>query len=691
MADWYCDITLPQAGYANYSTTPVAAGTVPTKPEDGNGKAAGPATMATRVITFTGLPTAAQAITVGGVTFTAVASGATGNQFNIGADAATTAANLRAAINASTTSLVNPTPAMTCPLRNAVNATNSGATITLYTRIAGSEWNSITETSTLSNVTNNQWSGGTDGAWGYFFNTSTISWPTSVSAGAYGAFVGAYLGAVAAGDIVHIRTKRSGSNVVLTWPSSTLNVAGRSVGTLAAPLVYLADAGIKWSGDAGVFTMTMNASQNASRQFTLPAVAGVKQVWAGVKTGEFSRNWRHELTGTVVTANYYFMLGASTNSAANFVELRNMEITGAGGAALDNVNSTYRYVMLHPPGNSAFPREAPSLVCEGLYFRSAGAVSPFTGCYTGGAAGWVRAIDCVNDHTGLTLASSEAILQTLNQISSSTYNGRYEFILCRFLGFPAAANLSGFQGLAAKQVAVFMRDCEFPNIKCFGGVANGGYLGSTEDTTNPNVDLLRSIRIVSSVGNRPSIFETARWGWGWFDSAAPVVSSSLLPDGVTPFSLRCAVTTESGNVAKKNPVRFPRMSKINSLADGDRTTTLRILVDNNLRTALGSRDPKNDELWIDVSYVGTDGKPKLVSSRAALGATPAGLSAGDSGDWSATAYDVNGGSHSYTPLEISVSCPGVAEKSEVALIFSAGCQSSSIDDLVFLDPEWTLA
>ncbi len=49
---------------------------------------------------------ATDAVKVNGVTFTAVASGATGNQFNIGASDTLTAVNLAAAINGSATALV---------------------------------------------------------------------------------------------------------------------------------------------------------------------------------------------------------------------------------------------------------------------------------------------------------------------------------------------------------------------------------------------------------------------------------------------------------------------------------------------------------------------------------------------------------------------------------------------------------
>lgn len=61
------------------------------------------ATQATSTFTFASTgPTNGQTCTICGVTFTAVTSSATGNQFNISATPATVAANLATAINAAT-------------------------------------------------------------------------------------------------------------------------------------------------------------------------------------------------------------------------------------------------------------------------------------------------------------------------------------------------------------------------------------------------------------------------------------------------------------------------------------------------------------------------------------------------------------------------------------------------------------
>jgi len=67
----------------------------------------GNAVRAAGTITFSGNLSANDTILINGVTFTAVASGATGNQFNIGASAALTIVAAAAAINASATALVS--------------------------------------------------------------------------------------------------------------------------------------------------------------------------------------------------------------------------------------------------------------------------------------------------------------------------------------------------------------------------------------------------------------------------------------------------------------------------------------------------------------------------------------------------------------------------------------------------------
>lgn len=73
--------------------------TVAVSIQEGATRASGTFTLASVIAT--------DACSINGVTFTCVASGATGNQFNVGADDEETATNLAAAINGSVTALVD--------------------------------------------------------------------------------------------------------------------------------------------------------------------------------------------------------------------------------------------------------------------------------------------------------------------------------------------------------------------------------------------------------------------------------------------------------------------------------------------------------------------------------------------------------------------------------------------------------
>lgn len=86
---------------------------------------------------------ATDAISINGVTFTAVASGATGNQFNVGASDTETATNLAAAIVASATALVN----------EFVTATSAAAVVTVTAKNGGVQGNSITIASADATIT----------------------------------------------------------------------------------------------------------------------------------------------------------------------------------------------------------------------------------------------------------------------------------------------------------------------------------------------------------------------------------------------------------------------------------------------------------------------------------------------------------------------------------------------------------
>lgn len=109
-------------------------------------QASGTVTLATHLATHT--------VTVNGVVFTCMASGATGNQYNVGASDTLTAVELAAAINASATALVS----------GYVTATSAAAVVTVSSVIPGVSANMFTlAISAGGTVSGAKLTGGTDG------------------------------------------------------------------------------------------------------------------------------------------------------------------------------------------------------------------------------------------------------------------------------------------------------------------------------------------------------------------------------------------------------------------------------------------------------------------------------------------------------------------------------------------------
>lgn len=135
-------------------TSGVRPGTIQTKANAV--KATGTVTLVSHLATHT--------VTVNGVTFTCVASGATGNQYNVGASDSLTAVNMAAAINASTDTdgLVLATAGVASVTLTALVPTELGNAVTLAISAGGS-------------VSGARMSGGTNGSSERSHNYGSVS------------------------------------------------------------------------------------------------------------------------------------------------------------------------------------------------------------------------------------------------------------------------------------------------------------------------------------------------------------------------------------------------------------------------------------------------------------------------------------------------------------------------------------
>lgn len=692
MTDFYCDHQNTTLYPSAYMSTPASAASLP---QDGDGTVTG--TGATPAVSSaswdcTSASASSGTMTIMGATVTGITGGA----------GATVALAAAAAINASTAAVTTANGnIVNVYLKALVWATTSGATLIVYSRIASAALNYSSNSSCLmaagtgwiSPPANAQFSGGVSGPFAYLFNTATLAAAVSstvgTTVGGYGAMPATVMGAVNDGDRFYFRSKRSGANIEIILPTnSSITVTTRSKGTRTAPLSFLVDSGVKWPGDNGVFTITADSSLSYSRTIQIPAVVGLRQVWAGSRIDDDNCSFRFKITGVPIGA-YQLAIGGGTSGADSTIDLEGIEISGdilVGSLyTMNNVNSTFNYVTLRAP-TSTLTRDEARLNVRDCVFRQRGKRSVFAGS-SGSYQSSVRVEKCKFDHTGITQTTDSAIVYT----QTSSFTMRFEAINCRWIGFTADVNLSGFQLFSAAETAMFsLKNCFAPYIGVAGGTTMGGLLGITESAGSVKHELLRSISVLSALGTRNFVFETVRKSVVWVDSSAPYVTASRLPDD-TPFSLRYGITSESGMVTPRFPVRFPRLGKHNSLADGTRTAKLKFLADNNILAALsgGPRSPTNEEIWAVISYVKTDGTLSQVSSGKTLWASAVSVDSGVAGDWSATSYDL-AGAHSYTPFEITLSLPNVKTLTELGLELFVGCQSNSVTNVLFVSPEWSL-
>lgn len=314
MAEFYCDISAVGNEYQAYADTSASWAV----PQDGNGKAGFGHAAACPVaeVTFAAVPTSGTISVYGvSVTLTGVLSAAS-------TSAAATA--LAASINATTATTEAGVCQNLLPLNRFVFARvkpTDANTVQIMCRIAGADLNfSDNASARVTNTFNNSamtspvdFAGGADGPFAYLYNTTTVFGRSPNLSGsaapAYGIFFNAAPGPTNPGmsDVVHLRTRRSGSNLAQgTWQTTgTLNAFWRQ-------RCYLADDGTVWSGDNGQLVVSFKTSGTSGNE-NFAALSSQLSISARKKGG-----FVFEI-GSIVWANVTLVpFRLSTNSILSF-------------------------------------------------------------------------------------------------------------------------------------------------------------------------------------------------------------------------------------------------------------------------------------------------------------------------------------------------------------------------------------
>lgn len=669
MADKYVD-----HGLYTYAATPTW-GTA----QEGDGTASGAATPATASVVFTGIPNTGT-IQVLGITVspTWVTSS------SVCAD------NLAAAINAATSTATGPASFTTkSQVRDHVYArgpSNGAAanTCEIMTRQGSASHNGLVAVAhTLNNVSTGSpvnFSGGAGGAWGWLQNCSATIWPSGIGICGYGLFASYtgvfFCGALAAGDIVHMRTKRSGSSITLNYDAgATRNIYVPVSTNGSAPIVFKADPGVKWASDDGTLTFSIASGVYAFNLNLGAAGTAGGSVLVGKSTSE-------TVKGIAFVCSVDWV-------APSLAYNQYTRITGARFRREWAANYPYAFTINLSTGTSNTPQGASAARFVSCQFYHAVANYPLLS-FNSWCNNRIEFIDC--DFRGSTGAASSAFSFDANAVYQHlTFDG------CRWNNFYAGSNMTGgsYGNFTDYGKYITFRNCDFGNVGVFTGglVHSAGYGYGNQSTLASGVDVAESfVTVQNTLPGRRYYMERSGGILEWNPASSWPTLSALLPEtysgGLQKWVYRYVTNVDTTELSPVAPRRAFAQVKFNTLGTSQLTAALFFLVDNNIESARGAL--KDGDVQIRVTYrdasdvVHTDSSYDVGATRATLASTSVG--------WSATNYDISSIRHDYTQRKVTLTTSAqVKDQTEVYIEVLVGVSCTAVSDWFFFDPEVNLA
>ena len=610
MADKYCD----HGAYGAYAATPTWGAA-----QDGDGSASGVGTPSIAEVVFTGVPSSGLIYVLG---VSVVVSWAT---------SADNCANLLAtAINASASTAVSPASiTRKSQIRNHLYARGpaGGApsgTCQIMTRQASAAHDgSIAITHTLNNVSSAatiNFTGGTGGCWGYLVNGNNATiWASALGQNTYGVWGSQlpFCGNAAAGDAVNVRAK----TVTIDNNGGAVSIPFAAMGTASNPVRFVVDDGTIWAGTDPVLWVRCGG---AGYQLSIGTLASAGSTTYCVIEG---RVYSSGVYSCKITCTSVYSTAISSISGFTFV---GCEFAADGGTCATYVSAVYQGV-------------APDLLVgvRFLYCKF-----------------WLQSVShqlvAPAQYGKIKAVFEGCVIQCIGSIATPhggflySHNGGYAYDVvfrgCRFANFTSGSKLFASAATNFGHVgyeAVLVQNCDLGGVSDFGPTLSSTAVNNTQAAAR-----LRFVALTSSNSTRDYYYESQHGATRWMGLRYPPYCYARLLDG-TGWAVEVIPTTQSAMIAVLDPLKTFQIAKINSLADGARTFTVQVAIDDRLSYT------KKDVALI-VQYVDTTGVLNRVSSWASGGGA---LTAG-TGTWSVEAagkvtFGANSSSHDKYELSVS--------------------------------------
>lgn len=609
--------------------------------QEGDGTATGASTPATVSVdmstwTFTSGSSTFSVMGCTALTIGAGANSATNAQYS--ATYATMLANIVAAINLATATTVNiPSGWTATQVRNTVYARANGNNLELMTRAGSASWNTLVAL-TFINVTGSSlqsWASGAGGAWGYIANfcNATI-WPSAVAVCSYGLWAAnrPFAGVVSAGDVITLR-----AGITVPWFAINSTVTMSAMGSAASPVIFAVDDGTVWPADGLTPVLTFKVDNNnngTTERLSLSSTASVFAEILGKTYFDGTKSLHFENVGTNANAHLHIGLGGS-------ILLSDFKLTSAvGQACLSTTVQVSAYLQ--------------AVVRDGFVSTPLSS-NPFVRLSDGVATKWLLQ-GMVFDNTGSATPASQVL-----QLGLAGYTAALDFVGCKFTNFVSPSVLSAFVNVGASGALATFDACDFGNV-----TSRGPYIAV--GATARLAPYVHAITVVNRSGNREFAIDNSRGFLEWNASGSFPTCNALLDDGVTPWSIKALPSTSAGTIDTKAPLTLPRIAKLNSLASGARTITVRFV-------AHSSLTPTISTVSAIVQYVSAG----VIVVRDTYGNSDAAV-ASDSTTWA------NQGS--YVRWALTFTTPdSIDTLTEIGVTIRLHASVSASDRLYFFDPE----
>lgn len=654
MADKYYDHGLYSAPKAG-GTAPDSNGAGGYYAEDGNGAAATKASCAVAAITvsdYTQWVAGSDSLSVIGATAITIAAPSSNNDM---------ASKIATAINASTATNANSAVnTKASQLKNLVNAVASGATVTIYSRTGGAEWNSMAVTTTKAAAFSTgfpvTFSGATNGAWGYQTNTAAL-WPSSVTAFTYGLWCATpYMtGEIAEGDVLHVRPK----TIPFTNGSTMMTMS--AMGSAMNPVIIDIDDGNtvpEWNSDADYSVNDLQATvNNSGGMFYLTVSATTFVQILGKQSGAAVRTFRMSATA-----------GSSGLAVNRPVALRLQSPSRIDNIDIDASASVLLACIETPSGSYGAGRvsvlNSPRVAHKNNAYFILYVSSTTTNTN-------IEINNPVFDNNGATVATASAINVT------PVHQNYLRLRAPKFVNFVTGSGL-----LATSANSAFNLDITEPD---FGNVTVRGPVMAAYALSGYDPAQGRVV-VSSSLAGREFMVDTSRGYVDWNPARSYPTLSAQLPDS-TLWSWRVVPPLTSGNAITSSPFTLPKIAAVNSNADGARTVKVYFGIEKSLAWT-------KKEVSILVQYVDVNDNVVIIDSFDYAG----GALTTDTSTWSVEGSGAdagrikwdNSGSIYFNKFRIELSTPtgkNMKAGCEVAVFFRVHSHVAATDKMLFVDPE----